>query len=198
MRWPKSLPLSLANFHDERVKLAPPSLSIFFSLWPSSSIHDSSLFAYHHSSKGLIINRLDIIDLMILARIKNMVASGSQFYHPFNMGGFVRRSFWNDTTFFLQPSTSIHDSSLFAYHHSSKGLIINRLDVIDSILLARIKNIIAPGSQFYLPFNMGAFRMTLLSSSGHQHLSMIHYCLRATIFLRVKESLDLGVIDSII
>ena len=40
--------------------------------------------------------------------------------------------------------------------------------------------------------------MTQLSSSGHQHLSMIHYCLHATIFLRVKESIDLGVIDSMI
>ena len=41
-----SLPLSLANFHDERVKSALPSLSIFFS---PQAPHDSSLFAYHSS-----------------------------------------------------------------------------------------------------------------------------------------------------
>ena len=40
--------------------------------------------------------------------------------------------------------------------------------------------------------------MTLLSSYGHQHLSMIHHCLHTTIILKVKESIGLDVMDSII
>ena len=61
---------------------------------------------------------------------------------------------------------------------------------------------VAYGSRFYHPFNMAGFADMSFHDDTTFFLrpstSIVHHCLRATIFLRVKESIDLGVIDSII
>ena len=99
MRWPKSLPLSLANFHDERVKLAAPSLSIFFSLWPSPSIHDSSLFAYHSSlakEQAQAHKSLDVEKPVFL--LKRKIITGLPSYYLLGCCPFVEKkkiAYWS-------------------------------------------------------------------------------------------------------